>query len=147
LKEVSQRGARFPVLRYSTYPDSESLFAATPGGAVCYLLRRRLPTEFLEPIHNLPAGRLSQNELGTRAWNYFKDLLAARPASVDAEILNSLTQREHEVLALLSSGSPDKEIASRLGISVYTVHGHVRNIFVKLGVHNRTGAVVKYMQK
>jgi DNA-binding NarL/FixJ family response regulator len=61
--------------------------------------------------------------------------------------LAHLTQREHEVLALLSKGQLDKEIAERLDISIYTVHEHVRNIFEKLGVHNRTEAVVKFLQK
>lgn len=58
-----------------------------------------------------------------------------------------LTPREHEVLALLSKGELAKEIASSLGISIWTVHGHVKNIFEKLGVHTRTEAVVKYLQK
>ena len=61
--------------------------------------------------------------------------------------LTSLTQREHEVLALLSKGHSHKFIAARLRLSAYTVHGHVRNIFEKLGVHNRVEAVVKYFQK
>ena len=61
--------------------------------------------------------------------------------------LANLTQREQEVLALLSKGHQDKAIAERLSISIYTVHVHVRNIFEKLGVHNRMGAVVKYFQK
>ena len=61
--------------------------------------------------------------------------------------LSQLTHREQEVLALLSNGHADKEIAGRLGISIHTVHEHVRNTFEKLGVHNRTEAVVKYLQK
>ena len=61
--------------------------------------------------------------------------------------LTSLTQREHEVLALLSKGHSHKFMAARLRLSAYTVHGHVRNIFEKLGVHNRVEAVVKYFQK
>ena len=58
-----------------------------------------------------------------------------------------LTQREGEVLALLCKGQMDKEIAVRLDISIHTVHEHVRNIFEKLHVHNRTEAVVKLLQK
>ena len=61
--------------------------------------------------------------------------------------MTHLTQREHEVLALLSKGQLDKEIAARLDISIYTVHEHVRNIFEKLRVHNRTEAVVKFLHK
>jgi DNA-binding NarL/FixJ family response regulator len=147
LSESIERGGQGAMLRYATYPDSETLFAATPGGAIGYLLRRRAPSEFLEPIHELNAANFSNPEIASRAWNYFKELFSARPAGGAGEAWNRLTQREHEVLGLLSSGHPDKEIADRLGISIYTVHGHVRNIFEKLGVHNRTGAVVKYLQK
>ena len=81
------------------------------------------------------------------AWQYFKDTVFSSPIGGSTQELTNLTQREHEVLALLSKGHQDKAIADKLRISVYTVHVHVRNIFEKLGVHNRTGAVVKYFQK
>ncbi len=59
--------------------------------------------------------------------------------------MTNLTQREREVLALLSEGQLDKEIAARLDISIHTAHEHVRNIFEKLCVRNRTEAVVKFL--
>jgi DNA-binding NarL/FixJ family response regulator len=148
LNGLKNKGREIATLIYSVYPNSETLFAATPGGAVCYLLRRRPATEFLEPIHNLTTpGSLSKKELTLAAWQYFKNIFALHPADGAGQVSTNLTQREHEVLALLSNGHPDKEIASRLGISIYTVHEHVRNIFEKLGVHSRTSAVVKYLQK
>jgi len=61
--------------------------------------------------------------------------------------LTNLTQREHEVLALLSKAQQDNASADKLRISIYTVHVHARIILEKLGVHNRTGAAVKYFQK
>ena len=81
------------------------------------------------------------------AWQYFKDSLASMPVGQAARQLAHLTQREHQVLELLSKGHPDKDIADRLGISIYTVHEHVRNVFEKLGAHNRTEAAVKFLQK
>jgi DNA-binding CsgD family transcriptional regulator len=53
----------------------------------------------------------------------------------------ALTNREVEVLALLARGLSTRELASRLNISPATVRNHVRNIFVKLDVHNRVAAV------
>jgi DNA-binding CsgD family transcriptional regulator len=53
----------------------------------------------------------------------------------------SLTSREHEVLRLLVLGRTDREIAAALFVSPRTVHGHVANIFSKLGVNTRTAAV------
>ena len=58
-----------------------------------------------------------------------------------------MTPREQEILDALSKGYVDKEVAHRLGISAWTVHGHLQSIFRKLGVHTRTEAVVKYLQK
>ena len=61
--------------------------------------------------------------------------------------MGKLTPREKEILDHLSKGYLDKEIAHALGISVWTVHGHLKKIFEKLQVHSRTEAVVKYLQK
>jgi DNA-binding CsgD family transcriptional regulator len=69
------------------------------------------------------------------------------PAGPSALELARLTPREHEILALLSKGALAKEIADALGISIWTVHGHIKSIFEKLGVHSRTEAVVKFLQK
>jgi len=133
-------------LLYSTYEDSEELFRRTPGGAGYYLLRRVGAAEFLEPLLEVFA-RGEPIPITEAAWNYFKNTLLSSSIGGLRRELTNLTQREQEVLALLSNGHQDKAIADKLGISVYTVHVHVRNIFEKLGVHNRTGAVVKYFQK
>ena len=58
-----------------------------------------------------------------------------------------LTPREHQVMTHLSRGALDKEIAELLRISVWTVHNHLKNIYEKLGVQNRTEAVMEYLQK
>ena len=135
-------------LLYSVYEDSEELFRATPGGAGAYLLRRTPPTRFLEPIAEvLAGGNLSGEEIAAGVWQYFKNTVASLPIGGPACHLTQLTQREREVLALLGEGQQDKEIAARLGISIYTVHEHVRNIFEKLRVRNRTEAVVKFLHK
>jgi DNA-binding NarL/FixJ family response regulator len=135
-------------LLYSAYEDSEELFRTTPGGAGTYLLKRMPPTQFLEPIAGrLTAGPLLGDELVSVAWQYFRESLASMSVAGSTRPLANLTQREHEVLGLLGKGHPDKDIADQLGISIYTVHEHVRNIFDKLGAHNRTEAAVRLLQK
>jgi HD-GYP domain-containing protein (c-di-GMP phosphodiesterase class II) len=57
-----------------------------------------------------------------------------------------LTAREGDVLGLLAQGSPNKEIASKLGISAKTVGNHVEHIYTKLGVTNRAGAALRAME-
>ncbi len=135
-------------LIYSVHEDSPELFRATPGGASAYLLRRTPPTHFLDPLRSvLGQPGLSPHDIAAGVWQYFKNTVASAANRGLPDELTSLTHREHEVLALLSKGYPHKFIADRLRISTYTVHGHVRNIFEKLRVHNRVEAVVKYFQK
>jgi DNA-binding NarL/FixJ family response regulator len=148
LEELKVAAPGVAGLLYSVYEDSEELFRATPGGAGTYLLRRTPPTRLLEPIAEVLArGNLTDEKMAAGVWQYFKATVASLPIGGPARLLTHLTQREHEVLALLSKGPPDKEIAEWLGISIYTVHEHVRNIFDKLRVHNRTEAAVKFLQK
>jgi DNA-binding NarL/FixJ family response regulator len=136
-----------PALSYSVAADGDKLFVSTPGGASGYLLRRLEPTKILEPV--LPwggAAKASAAEMMSRVKNSFKDLLMPRDSSDDSGLAR-LTRREHEVLVLLSKGFVDKEIAQALGISTWTVHGHVKNIFERLNVRTRTEAAVRFLEK
>ncbi|MEU6266638.1 helix-turn-helix domain-containing protein [Saccharopolyspora shandongensis] len=63
--------------------------------------------------------------------------------AANGHVLSPLTKREREVLDQLVRGHSNREIARSLGISERTVKNHLRNIFTKLGVGDRTSAVVK----
>ncbi len=63
------------------------------------------------------------------------------------ETLKDLTQREEEILDLLSKGFKYKEIAEKLFISPDTVHTHIHSIYEKLQVRSRTEAVVKFLNR
>lgn len=137
-----------PILLYSVYEDSEQLFRSTPGGASGYLLKRTGPDQLLAPLASIPAGpTLSIDQIARSVRRYFQKLIESWPAEESAPELAKLTLREQQVLNLMAKGHVDKEIAETLGISVWTVHGHVKNIFDKFGVHSRTEAVVKFLHK
>jgi LuxR family maltose regulon positive regulatory protein len=86
---------------------------------------------------------------------YIRRLLAAFPTTESeqpkvrqdqapqAELIEPLSDREIEILGLIAEGLTNPEIASRLFLSPNTVKAHTRNIYGKLGVHNRTQAVTK----
>ena len=57
--------------------------------------------------------------------------------------LESLTQREREVLRLMAEGTSSRDIGAKLGISYTTVRTHIRSLGSKLGVHSKLQAVVK----
>lgn len=133
-------------LLYSVFEDSDQLFKSTPGGAAGYLLKRTPPNRIFEPIIENSAP-LTRELVAMKTREYFQRLVAAMPSGPSALQMARLTSREQEILALLAKGDPAKEIADTLGISIWTVHGHVKSVFEKLNVHTRTEAVVKFLQK
>jgi DNA-binding NarL/FixJ family response regulator len=148
LKELKNLAPGIFGLLFSVFEDSEQLFKAAPGGAPSYIFRRTPPTRILAPIESAlkNAGRAPE-QFNNSIWHYFEGTLVSFPPGGSANELSTLTPREHEILALLSKGHPDKEIADLLRISTWTVHGHLKKIFEKLKAHNRTDAVVKYLNK
>jgi len=135
-------------LLYSLFEDSDQLFRDAPGGARGYALVRTGPQNIFAPIAGpLEKGLELRDQIGGRVRDYFRDLFGSIAVGGSVTKLGKLTPREHQVLAQLSKGYLSKEIAQSLGISVWTVQGHFKNIFEKLKVHNRTEAVVKYLHK
>jgi DNA-binding NarL/FixJ family response regulator len=148
LKQLHAIAPKVAGLLYSVYEDAEELFKSSPGGAASYLFRRTPPTRILEPLAEARKQKdFSRDRMAGSVRQYFTATLLALPFGGSSHELNSLTRREHEILALLSKGHPDKEIADLLRISTWTVHGHLKKIFEKLKAHNRTDAVVKYLNK
>lgn len=145
-EELHKARPELPVLSYSVFPDADQLFKSTPGGAAVYMLKRTSPDRIFEPIAGMP-GPATREQIASRIRDYFQQLSALLPSGQPFWKLAKLTPREHEILVFLSKGNLVKEIAGTLGISNWTVHGHVKRIFEKLKVHTRTEAVIKYLQK
>ena len=79
------------------------------------------------------------------AWKRFcSEVLefTGRSASVRSDVFSSLSKREHEILALITEGLGNADIAARLSISEKTVRNHVSKVFDKLGVWSRAQAIV-----
>ena len=148
-----QRFPDCPVVPFATFEDSEQLFNSTAGSLYGYFLHRTPPGRVLHLLEeNASTGvkgkpRLNAATLSRWVRQYFKkqvDFLATEPGG---DALPHLTPREHQVMTHLSRGALDKEIAELLQISAWTVHNHLKNIYEKLGVQNRTEAVMEYLQK
>lgn len=134
-------------LTYCAHVDGDQMFCSTPGGASGYLFKRVRPERLLEPILKVA----SRSELMTRDFllrvkYYFQELLQLHSGH-DNLALTKLTEREREVMELLSKGFVDKEIAQAMGISAWTVHGHIKHIFERLHVRTRTEAVIRFLEK
>jgi DNA-binding NarL/FixJ family response regulator len=133
-------------LMLTVYGDTNSIFQALEAGAVGYLLKRTSREELFAALRLVQAGGspISSGIARRVAQVFQKPPAAAAPAPAGDE---SLSERERQVLDLLSHGHPEKQIADRLGISPHTVHTYVRRIYEKLHVHSHAQAVAKYNEQ
>jgi len=116
------------VIVLTMYEGDEDIAKALDAGAMTYLLKDTLSQDLLRTIRDVHDGerRLPPN-------------VAARLASRVSQ--HVLTPREVEIMTLIAKGMRNKEVASALAIAEETVHAHVKNIFAKLEVSDRTAAV------
>jgi DNA-binding NarL/FixJ family response regulator len=134
------RNAELPVrvLVLSAFSDAHSLRRAIEGGADGFALKTGAPEATLAAIRQVAHGQLAFPQ-AARRW--------LSPSQANATASNELTDREEEVLALVASGSSNSQIAERLSLSESTVKFHIRNVFAKLGVTNRTEAAARYHRR
>jgi DNA-binding NarL/FixJ family response regulator len=118
--------ARIVVL--TMYQGDEDVYGALAAGAATYLLKEKLPDDLIRVMRDVHAG-------GRPLDPAIKAMLEERASHP------TLTPREVEVMALISQGKRNKEIAALLGIAERTVNVHLKNIFGKLSVSERTSAV------
>jgi DNA-binding NarL/FixJ family response regulator len=129
-----------PVIIVTVYRNQELIFQALEAGACGYLLKRSTPDELLHAIDEVRAGGAPMTgEIARMVVQAFQK----RPAQVPSD--TGLTVREAEILALLSEGLSNKEIAVRVRVSYDTVRAHLRHIYEKLHVRGRTEAVRQYL--
>ena len=121
--------------------EDEKLFDAIRSGAQGYLLKNMRAQNMLALLRGAVRGEAAITPaLAGHILEEFRRLSQVAPFGDEGEIA-SLTAREQEVLGLIAQGALDKEIADALGISLYTVKSHVRNILAKLHAGNRHEAV------
>jgi RNA polymerase sigma factor (sigma-70 family) len=129
------------IMMLTVYEDTENIFKALAAGAGGYLLKRTSSKELLEAIQAVQGGGspMTMHIARKVVQSFQKTAGTAQPAE-------NLSEREQQVLDLLSQGLIYKEIAEKLGISYETVHTYVRRIYEKLQVRTRTEAVAKFLR-
>jgi DNA-binding NarL/FixJ family response regulator len=145
LRAIKTEWAELPVIMLSTYENAPYVKRALADGAAGYLLKDATPEDLSQAINVAMSG--SGNVLSPRViQNLFDDQEASNASSNGRRSEYSLTQREHDILALLAEGRSNREIAGRLYLSEKTVKAHLAAIFRKLGVTNRTQAAMMAVQ-
>ena len=142
VRKLKQSLPETQVIMLTAYEDTENIFASLAVGASGYLLKRSSSAEILQAIKDvLKGGSPMSTHIARKVVQSFQRSGASQQAT------ENLSQREQEVLDLLSQGLIYKEIAEKLGISYETVHTYVRRIYEKLLVRTRTEAVAKFLRR
>ncbi len=134
IRSIRQLDPHARIVVLTMYDGHEDVHRALHAGATTYLLKNSLSDDLIGVVRNVHAGgRPMFPDIQARL-----DERATRP---------TLTRREVHVLELVLKGQRNKEIASQLSISEETVDAHLKNIFTKLDVHDRTAAVYIALQR
>lgn len=140
IRQIREHYANVQTIVLTTYGDDESIFRGLEAGARGYLLKDAPRDELFRAVRAVARGEsLLQPAVAIRLLDRF--------SRRSTPPLDALTERELDVLRLLAKGSANKEIGVQLHISESTVKTHVANIFQKLDVSDRTGAVTAALSR
>ena len=128
-----------PIVMLTVFEDSDKVFKALEAGACGYLVKRTSPDDLLEALRQLHGGGAPMTGRIARMV-----VQSFRRMGTSKKETENLTPRELEILELLAKGDLCKEIAEKLGLSLRTVHTHLKNIYEKLHVRSRTQAILKF---
>jgi len=145
LRELRQSGELPPTILLTTFDDDEALLEGVKAGARGYLLKDVSLEQLTGAIHAVAAGetliRPAVTERVLRGLEHVRrDFDALDPP-------DPLTKREIEILRLMAGGYSNREIADALGTAEGTVKNHASSILSKLGVRDRTRAVLKALER
>lgn len=167
IQEVYQRAPEVNTMVVTVFGDEHHVFRSIEAGATGYLLKDASADEIIASIRNLVAGGspispLIARKLLTRlvepadkrdgAASTQYGLIEGDPARRELAIQprqcarGPFSEREHEILRIISRGFTSEEIARMLSISPHTVISHVKKIYQKLAVHSRSEAVFEARQ-
>ncbi|MGD0352210.1 MAG: response regulator transcription factor [Dehalococcoidia bacterium] len=133
------------VLVLSAYDDDQFIFGLLEAGAAGYLLKSVRGQEIVDAIRAVHAGEsVLHPSVARKVLNRFAGV-SGKPR--ERKSVDLLTEREMEVLKMVTKGLSNKDIAEGLCLSVRTVQGHLANIFNKLRVSSRTEAVVHALKE
>jgi DNA-binding NarL/FixJ family response regulator len=141
IRHFKDRAPGVHVIVLTVFDDREKIFNAICAGASGYLLKTATEERIAEALHEvLNGGAPMTASIAQKVLERFSQLAAPRGEY-------GLTSREREILELMVEGLIKKEIADRLSLSYHTVDTHLRNIYGKLHVHNRSEAVGKAVKE
>jgi DNA-binding NarL/FixJ family response regulator len=135
------------IIALTMYEEQQYIFDLVRAGATGYLLKDSDSTQIVKAIQSVYRGEsLIHPSVASKILAEFS-LLAQKKGKKSSWVEHDLTEREITVLRLVADGKTNKEIANALDLSEKTVKNHVRNIFHKLQVYDRTQAAILAIRK
>ena len=145
LNWLAENKVSTPVIILTTFDDHEFILRGVQAGAMGYLLKDVSLETLIEGIETVHSGkRLMQPALTERLMQGLQGFKSEFEAP---EVIDPLSPKELEVLGLMASGCSNKEISEALHKSEGTIKNHVSNVLSKLGVRDRTRAVLIAIEK
>ena len=141
LQALSAAGQLPPTIILTTFDDDQLVLAGLKAGARGYLLKDVSLEQLVDAIQTVAEGGSLVKPAVTQRLLSGLERMQNEFSSLDQP--DPLTERETEILRLMAGGYSNKEIANSLGVAEGTVKNHVSNILSKLGVRDRTRAVLK----
>jgi len=141
IEELVPICANTQFIMFTSFEDTELVFKALKAGANGYLTKTTQPSKILDALLEVHKGGSPMSSHIAR-----KIVSSFHTTETNSE-LKKLSEREKEILNLLSKGYRYKEIADQLFLSTETVRTHIRNIYEKLQVNSRTEAINKAYKK
>ncbi len=136
-RELRRLESKVGILILTAYDDDPYINAVLQAGANGFVLKTASPEEIIKGVKDVYAGKSVLDPV--IAHRVLRNLTKGQ----DDYLYEHLTDREHEVLALVAKGFTNKAIGVQLSISDRTVQGHLAHIFSKLQAGSRTEAVMK----
>ena len=142
IRQVKTKVPATQFMMFTVYENDEKVFEALKAGASGYLLKNTGLVQLIESLKELHEGGSPMSA------NIARKLVSVfREKERNSEPVEALSNRENEILLLLSKGLLYKEIADQLSIATNTVRQHIHKIYEKLHVQNRTEAINKVFGK
>jgi DNA-binding NarL/FixJ family response regulator len=135
LRQIKSTYPSVKVLMQTAFEDTEKIFTSLRNGANGYILKKDSVARLSQAIQEVYEGGAAMNPgIAGKVLEYFKP----QPKE------NNLSQRENDVLALLSEGMSYKMVADKLCVSYSTVNSHIKNIYIKLHISSLGEAIAYF---
>lgn len=145
LRELRARGSSLPALVLTTFDDDELVLSALRAGAHGYLLKDVTLERLVRAVHVVAGGGTFVQPAVTE--RLLRAVRSGLRSADEPPLVSSLTERELEVLRLVAQGWSNRQIAEALFLAEGTVKNHVSAVLLKLGVGDRTRAVLRALQE